>query len=116
MILVEYLEDVQPFDALMAKVNELNEMKKKAPATNYELIKSPDGKEFIIDFLVSNGEIYEWNVYKLISNKKGTIMYGFSFRSSENGEFTETAFFSNLKEKRTKFINLMIGTKIQTDI
>jgi hypothetical protein len=76
--------------------------------------KSPDGREFILDFIVSQGQIYEWNCYKFSPghNNNGSILLGFCLRSNSSGEIAPKDFFNFLKSNRLKFINEMITTKV----
>lgn len=112
MLLLEYMDNVKAKDALNKKVKELETRRSNDPVLNYEVITSPDGKQFIIDFLVSNGNTYEWNVYKFAPNQNGNLLYGFSLRSSEKGELNGYTFFSYLKKNRSDLINKMIETKV----
>jgi hypothetical protein len=112
MLLLEYIAGVKPAGAMNAKAGELETLKKNNPVINYETIKSPDGKQFIIDFIISSGAIYEWNVYKFTSYKKGTELLGFCLHSTKKGELPPADFFAYVKKNRADLINKMIETPV----
>ena len=113
--------DLKTNDAVEQKVKELTERKKTDPICNYQVTKSPDGKEFIVDFLLGESKdnkmtIVEFNIYRYkqietSKNKKGIIVYAFSKRSY--GEDI-SSFFKTLKVDRDNYLNQMITTDIPT--
>jgi hypothetical protein len=106
-------------DAVRQKVRELTERKKTDAVCNYQVTESPDGKEFIVDFLLGESQddqmtVVEFNVYRykqieIAKKKKGIIVYAFSKRSY--GEDI-TAFFKTLSVDRTNYLNEMISVDI----
>lgn len=95
MILLEFLAGKKtPQDLLSQKVQDLEARKKTDPVVNYGVMKSPDGKEFILDFIISSGpagnlEIAEWNAYRYkavkdAAGKEGVILAGISRRAYGN--------------------------------
>ena len=63
-------------EAVKSKTNELDLRKKTDGVCNYVVTESPDGKEFIVDFLLGEYEgdltrIVEFNVYKYKKVKLG---------------------------------------------
>jgi hypothetical protein len=113
--------DLKTSDAVEQKVKELTERKKTDPICNYQVTKSPDGKEFIVDFLLGESKdnkmtIVEFNIYRYkqietSKNKEGIIVYAFSKRSY--GEDI-SSFFKTLKVDRDNYLNQMISTDIPT--
>lgn len=83
--------DITLDDAVQKKVNELNARKKTDATCSFEVNRSADGKEIIVDFLLSemkNGEmtIAEFNVYRyklteIGNNKTALLVYAYSKRS-----------------------------------
>jgi hypothetical protein len=112
MLLLEYLKNEHPVTLIKTKVNELKRRKQVDSATNYEIIKNPNSEEFIIDFLISDKNVFEWNIYKFLPFKDGTLLYAFSLKSSQNGEFSRENFFAYLKRNRELLINKMISSKL----
>lgn len=106
-------------DAVKQKINELNERKKTDGVCNYLITESPDGKEFIVDFLLGESEgdamtTVEFNVYRYkqieVSKKqKAIVVYAYSKRSYGD-EITN--FFKTLKNDRMEYINQMISAEI----
>ena len=105
-------------DAAKQKINELNERKKIDPDCNYAVSRSKDGKEFMIDFLLSEGTganaIVEFNIYHYkqiitANNKPALIIYAYSKRSY--GDAT-TGFLKNLKTERPALLQAMSTTQM----
>lgn len=122
MLTIHLLDtDIKTEDAVGQKVRELTERKKTDAVCNYQVTESPDGKEFIIDFLLGESKnnqmiIVEFNVYRykqieIAKKRKAVIVYAFSKRSYGEGI---TAFFKTLKDDRTEYLNEMISADIPT--
>ena len=111
--------DIETKDAVGQKVKELTERKKTDAVCNYQVTESPDGKEFIVDFLLGESKndkmtIVEFNVYRykqieISKKKKAIIVYAYSKRSYGD-EITN--FFKTLKADRTNYLNQMISADI----
>jgi len=120
MLTIHLLEsDIGVKGAVGHKINELTERKKTDPLVNYKLIESPDGKEFIIDFIVGEHEedittIVEFNVFryteiKLSKKRKAIVVYAYAKR----GYGTDTrTFMENLSSYRNKYLKEMTSIKI----
>ena len=116
-----FITNLDTKEAVEKKVNELETRKKTDPICNYSVNESPDGKEFMVDFLMgeSKGDemtVAEFNVYyykkiALDNSKNGIIVYSYTKRSY--GEEI-TKFLKNLGKDRTNFLNQMISTEIPT--
>ena len=120
MVLLEFLiGEFTAKDLITKKVQELDNRKKTDPLVNYEIIESPDGKEYIIDFIMSSGpaenlEIVEWNAYryKIVNDatgKKGVVLFAIS-RRAYGKEIT--AFLKDLKTSRSAYRNELIDYTI----
>ena len=106
--------DITIEDAVKKKINELENRIKTDYTCNYEVYKSRDGKEIIIDFTIveiENNEmtIAEFNIYRyrnieLGNNKNGLLVYAYSQRSY--GEKI-TDFYKSLKTYRPELISMM---------
>lgn len=111
--------DIEIKEAVGLKLKELEERKKTDGVCKYMVTESPDGKEFIVDFLLGESKdgqmtIVEFNVYhykrvKINKKKEAIVVYAFTKRSY--GEDIRN-FFSTLKEDRTKYLNEMISAVI----
>ncbi len=112
--------DLSTKDAVGQKLEELKTRKKTDEVCNYKVIESPNGKEFIVDFLMSESindkiSVIEFNIYRYkqikISNKKALLVYCYTKRSFG----AETAdFLKSLKTDRTKYINEIISSQLPT--
>ncbi len=112
-----FKKEVWVKDAVAQKVEELNARKKTDIVCNYQVNESPDGKELMVDFLLSEGSaeelsVIEFNVYRykqvVFGDKKsGIVVYAFSKRAYGNDI---TPFLKNLKENRNTWINAMAET------
>lgn len=106
-------------DAVGQKIKELTERKKTDAVCNYQVIESPDGNEFIVDFLLGESKddqmtIVEFNVYRykqieISKKRKAIIVYAYSKRSYGDDI---TNFFKTLKDDRTNYLNQMISADI----
>ena len=117
MLMLEYSDVISAKEAIAVKVKELEDRNKTDPVLHYEINKSPDGKQYMIDFMLSSGNIYEWNVYKYIpfvknGKEAGNVLFGFCIRSSEKGELTGSKFFDYMKTNRIELLNKMIETNV----
>lgn len=82
-------------------------------------MKSPDGKESILDCLLSSGnndkiDIVEFIIYRykqidLKNNKKALLIYAYSKRSYDD---KITSFLENLKNERTDLLNVMTSKEL----
>ena len=116
-----FVTDIKTKDAVQQKIKELNKRKKTDAVCNYEVTESPDGKEFMLDFLMGESKndemtIVEFNVYRykqieISNNKKAIIVYAYTKRSY--GEDI-TDFFKTLGDDRTNYLNQMISAEIPT--
>lgn len=116
-----FVMDNELKSAVQQKMKWLEERKKTDPVCNYNLIESPDGKEFILDFIVGQNEsnkmtIAEFNVYKYskitLQGKNAIVVYSFSKRSYGDAI---TSFLKDLSTDRNMYLNQMIsatGNKI----
>lgn len=110
-----FTTDISVKDAVRQKMAELNTRKETDPVCNYQVTESPDGSEFIVDFLLGESEndqmtIVEFNIYHyrqidIDKKNKGIAVYAYSKRSY-GADITD--FFSTLKEDRNAHLNEMI--------
>ncbi|MEO7765788.1 MAG: hypothetical protein ABIS01_00125 [Ferruginibacter sp.] len=106
-------------DAVNAKINELQQRKNSDALTNYQLTKSSNGDEYLLDFIMSEAAgkqtaIVEWNVYRYINLKsksasRGVMLFGYSKRSYGK---QANSFLSMLKKERLGEIKNMGGFTI----
>ncbi|RZJ89425.1 MAG: hypothetical protein EOO60_10030 [Hymenobacter sp.] len=109
--------DVQRVAGL--KVKELEARKQSDVICNYQVMTSPDNKEIILDFLLSQNMegsqgIAEFNVYRykqvaLGAGKTGTLLYAYSKRAYGSGIDN---FLKTLKPARTEAIAAMAAAKM----
>lgn len=113
-------KDVSPESELLQKVNWLIERKKSDAICNYQVSKSPDGKEFILDFLVGEHKdgkmtIVEFNVYRYknieLEGQSTLLVSAYSKRSYGANI---TPFLTNLRADRNSCLNEMITFKLPT--
>ena len=114
-------KDIKVKNAVKQKIQELDTRKKTDPTCNYQVTESPDGKEFMVDFLLgeSKGDkmtIIEFNIYHykqvdLGDKKKGILVYAYSKRAYGDDI---TPFLKNLRKDRTDLLNVMIGSEMPT--
>jgi hypothetical protein len=108
MLLLEFLQgDLSVKDAVQAQLNQITERKKTDAACKFNLVESPGGKEFTLDFTMSTSKnnkvnLVEWSAYhyKAYTDKaghKGVILFGISHRAYDD---KVNAFLSSLPAYR----------------
>jgi hypothetical protein len=114
-----FVMDVSVENGIQQKVNELTKRKETDKVCNFSVINSPDGKESILDCILSsekNGEleivefiIYRYKQIELENHKKALLIYSYSKRSyGEN----ITAFLKKLGTERADLLNVMISKEL----
>ncbi len=114
-----FVVDMSTRDAANSKIKELEARKKTDPVCNYQVTESPDGKEYMVDFLLSESKndemtIVEFNIYRFVqvdlgNGKKAIEVYAYSKRSYGDDI---TPFLKNLASDRTNMLNEMITAKV----
>ena len=114
-------KDIKVKNAVKQKIQELDTRKKTDPTCNYQITESPDGKEFMVDFLLgeSKGDkmtIIEFNIYHykqvtLGDRKKGILVYAYSKRAYGDDI---TTFLKNLRKDKADLLNVMIASEMPT--
>lgn len=109
MITIDILiSDLAAKDVVSKKIKEIEALKSKDPIANYQVIENEQTGEFLLDFLMSNDNLYEWNAYRyktLTTNKgKAVLLFAYTFRSFEGAELNLDNFFPYLKKNRTTLI------------
>ena len=95
MVLIDFIQtDLSVRKVASAQVNKIKERQKTDQVCNYKFSENPDGSEFILHFLMSDGTadkvaLVEWNAYhyKPYTDKashKGVLLFGFSHRAYTN--------------------------------
>ena len=111
-----FVTDLSIEKAVQQKISELKKRQKTDATCKFLVTESPDGKEFIVDFLMGESKdglmtVVEFNVYrykkiKIDKNKEGLLVFAYSKRSY--GEDI-TSFYKSLKTDRKKHLNEMIS-------
>lgn len=114
-----FLTDLTVNEMAAKKTGELEDRKKSDPLCNYSSFKSPDGKEIIVDFILSEDKegqipIIEFNAYRYKQidtgkDNKGIIIYAYSKRSYGDDI---NSFLENLKTDRIKYLDEMSKTTV----
>lgn len=106
-------------DAVRQKVKELEKRKEMDDICNYKVNESPDGKEFIVDFILGEDTeeglaIAEFNIYRyrqvdIGNGEKGILVYAYSKRGY--GDDIKP-FLSSLETERVVLLNQMIDAQL----
>ena len=107
MLMVEAVKgDIPAINVANGKINELENWKKSNPIVSYE--KFENGKEIILEFVLSSGNIYEWNIYRYKNeeNKSGNylVLYSYSYRNYISNEKEKDEFLNTIKTKKTDLV------------
>ncbi|MBA3828742.1 MAG: hypothetical protein H0X33_07380 [Taibaiella sp.] len=116
-----FVVDISLKDAVQKKINELDLRKKSDPTCNYKVSQSPDGKEFIVDFLLGEHKgdkmtIAEFNIYryrqiKIKGNKSAILVFSYSKRAYGD---EITSFYEKLGTNRKNLLNEIITIGMPT--
>lgn len=106
-------------NAVQQKINELIKRKETDKVCNFNVIESPDGKESILDCLLSvekNGDldivefiIYRYKQIELENHQKALLIYSYSKRSYDKNIMK---FLKGLSTEREHLLNVMISKEI----
>jgi len=110
MIFIDVLlTDLSPKDLVDMKTQELDKRKGQDPVINYEVRDNAQTGEYLLDFLISKDDIYEWNAYryKAITTNKGkaVMLFAYSTRTFKGAEVDFNKFFSLLAKNRGHLIS-----------
>jgi hypothetical protein len=114
-----FVVDISVESAVQQKINELTKRKETDEVCNFSTMESPNGKEIILDCLLSaqtNNKLdlvefimYKYKQIELENNKKAILVYSYSKRSYE-GKITK--FFENLGTERNKLLKVMASKEL----
>lgn len=114
-----FVTETGVYDAVQQKVKELNRRKNTDPLCNYQVTESPDGKEYMVDFLLSESRgdemtIAEFNVYRYKKADTGNgenmlLVYAYSKRSYGDDI---TGFLTMLKDEKINYLKEMAAVEI----
>lgn len=102
-------------DAVTAKMNEITARKQTYALANYQVIENKATGEYLLDFIMSEGSVVEWNAYRYsaLTDKSGKTtgirLFAISKRSYGNAS---TAFLKALKTERQKDIAVLAAYKL----
>jgi len=106
-------------NAVQQKINELIKRKETDKVCNFNVIESPDGKESILDCLLSvekNGDldivefiIYRYKQIELENHQKALLIYSYSKRSYDKNIMK---FLKGLSTEREHLLNVMISKEM----
>jgi hypothetical protein len=116
MVLIDFIvTEATAQLAANAQVNNLIERKKTDPICNYQILKSPDGNDYILDFVMSEGpgdnlDVIEWNAYhyKPYTDKaghKGVLLFAVSRRTYAD---KCVPFLKNLRGYKAEQLNKLV--------
>lgn len=117
MVMLEAIIKDLPIEKVVRlKESELQERKKTDKVCNYQITTNSKTGEYMIDFLMSSGDIVEWNAYryKKIVDSKGNptiLLFALSKRGYGNDI---TTFLTGLRSSRIDWINLIWNYKLPT--
>jgi hypothetical protein len=103
-----------PAEAAQQKANELTARKSIDATCNFAISRSADKKEILLDFVLGEKGVEEFNVYRykqidLPDKQKALLLYAYSKRAYGNNV---TTFLQNLKTERTNIVNEMAAIQL----
>ena len=117
MIIIEAIAKDLPIENVVRlKEAELLERKKTDQVCKYQITTNSKTGEYMIDFLMSSGDIVEWNAYrysKIVDSKGNPAILLFALAKRAYGD-KAIPFLTGLKTSRIEFINLVWNYTIPT--
>ena len=107
MLMVEAVKgDIPAINVATGKINELENWKRSNPIVSYE--KFENGNEIILEFVLSSGNIYEWNIYRYKNeeNKSGNylVLYSYSYRNYVSSKKEKNEFLKTIKTSKNDLV------------
>lgn len=98
-------------EAVTEKTNWLNNRKKTDPTANYKVMQNAGSDEYIVDLIISDGDIVEWNMiryaeYKEDGKRAGIRTFTMSKRSYEGMEAFVNKMMKRKRELMKEFTQL----------
>lgn len=92
-------------DQVKAKVQFVNSRKSTDPVANFKLFVGDDKKSYGLDFMISEGNIIEHNLWYFTESKKGKIMYQYVRRNyKELSRVPASEFISEVPKVRNEIL------------
>ena len=117
MVMIEAIIKDLPIEKVVRlKEAELQERKKTDKVCNYQITTNSQTGEYMIDFLMSSGDIVEWNAYrykKIVDSKGNPTILLFALSKRAYGD-EYTTFLTRLKSDRIDYINLVWNYNLPT--
>jgi len=117
MIMIEAITvDASIENVVRLKESELQERKKTDQVCNYQITTNSQTGEYMIDFLLSSGDIVEWNAYrykKIVDSKGSPTILLFALSKRAYGADYKN-FLVGLKTDRIDAINLVWNYNLPT--
>ena len=108
------IKDLPIEKVVRLKESELQERKKTDKVCNYQIMTNSKTGEYMIDFLMSSGNIVEWNAYRyknIVDSKGNPTILLFALSKRAYGDDI-ISFLTGLKSNRMDFINLIWNYKL----
>lgn len=97
-------------DAVKEKTDWLNDRKKTDPTVNYKVMQNSDGSEYIVDLIISDGDIVEWDVIRYADYKENGEKAGVrTFTMSKRGYKGMSAFVDKMMKRKQELMKEFSG-------
>jgi hypothetical protein len=107
MLMLERLEKGSTVtDIAAGTVRRIEARKGRDPMAQVEVLRHEKTKETIVNFLMSEGDVVEWNAYRYAATPsgRGVVLVGISKRGYRSGKPDAVEFLKELKQRRTQWI------------
>lgn len=107
MLIVEALKgNIPAINVVTGKIKELENWKKRNPIVSYE--KFENGEEIVLEFVLSSGNIYEWNIYRYKNEKNESgnylVLYSYSYRNYVSNEKEKNEFLNTIRKTKRELV------------
>lgn len=100
-----------------ATAKRIQDRQQSDPVANAAVFKAPDNKSVVVDFLMSQGNIFEHNIFRYYKTSKGLVSLQIARRVYDNktNESEVQEFIKGIKTKRADLLKEIMRTNLPTD-
>lgn len=99
-------KELNPHASAIVTANKIKERKAKGDViANSMVLESNDKKSVAVDFLISDGNIYEHNIWRYIKTENGLVSYQIARRIYSSNSDDIKKFITSVPQAREKILN-----------
>jgi hypothetical protein len=85
---------------------------------NAAVFQTDDGKSVVVDFIMSEGKVYEHNVWRYFTKPDGLVSFQIARRVYDNGRNEDEiqSFIRSIKDKRSEILKAIMSTDLPVSL